>query len=326
MLKMAQGASVSVIASLAVLGLLVFTGWLEAQEGFSAESRRLELIDDALPQNGLANNDPLPASVLTGPTDAIPPFLAHPRLEPVDGAFSAEPRPQSSQISKSELDTSGQSIDECCEELSGLIADNIDSAMSVEAKKKMIEMALKMVAHRAETKLTVMQARHALERSRYQAQIASLRATSHVPMQIQRVMAPVYQALERNYLQATNSNQAFLRVSEKLDTMQRSFASSVTRESRPTIRLTPQWQEPESLDSERRLSQRIAELERELVNTRTARQNQAHAGAANSVRQAAWVEPVPVLRPRTNRQQQQRLPNLQPSSANSYRSPAPYIR
>jgi len=289
MSKIARGAGSSFIAMMSILGALVSVGSLceqvGAQEGFSVDTCRLALIDQSAPEE--VYNEPLASSVMTVPTDAIPPFLAHPDLQSIADLSFDENQPQRS---NSVLELPGQSIDECCQELSNMIAGNLDSEMSLESKKKMIEMALKMVARnvalKAEARLTLLEANHALERSQFQAQITSLRSTSNAPMQIQRVMAPVYRALDRNYLQATSSNQAFSQVAERLDSMQRSLAANEAPQRRPTIRLTSQLPQPTNVDSESRISQRIAELENQLVNMRAEKHNQRRPAPANRIRQA----------------------------------------
>ena len=95
------------------------------------------------PTTAAKTNEPVPFSISAMTGDLVPPFAAHPELQPVrtseEDEISFE---ENMPVDSDEV----ESIDDCCRELTEMIAGNLDSEISIDAKKRMIETALKMVA------------------------------------------------------------------------------------------------------------------------------------------------------------------------------------
>ena len=184
---------------------------------------RLALIGDVeQPQQTSteATTEPLPfaSSIMT--SDSIPPHAAHPGLNDVMPASYAEPivtiGSQPDRVNSDEAET----IDDCCRQLTSMIAGNLDSEISIEAKAKMIETALKMVARdvalRAEAEITQLKADHALEMARMHGQMMNMRAVANAADQINRIAGPLHQILEKNYQQSVAMNQANQQVAQMI--------------------------------------------------------------------------------------------------------------
>ena len=159
---------------------------------------------------------PFSASKMTG--DMIPPFAAHPALQPV--ADSSESDEISFEENMPVEPKEVCSIDDCCRELTEMIAGNLESEISLDAKKRMIETALKMVARnvalKAEAKIIKLKADHALEMARMQGQMGQIRSMGSAADQINRVAGPLSQMLEKNYQQAVAMNLGNQQLSQTL--------------------------------------------------------------------------------------------------------------
>jgi len=186
-----------------------------------------------------SKSEPLAASSLTMPTDVIPPFAAHPDFE------------------------------------------TLNSDIDDQAKRELVEMALKMVACnvalKAEAKITLLEAKHTLERNELYSQMATLRASSSVPQQLQQILTPVHQSLERNFLQAATLNQAWRQLASSVFSLEQTYAQN-TEEAQSKINTVP-------------IEQRIAHLESQLSQLKS---RPGYPLPFQPIRSASWEQRLPV--------------------------------
>lgn len=265
---------------------------------------------------------PLPSALSTMAVDSIPPFAAHPELESMRApATPAEPVSNASadnlsfeeNIPVSTSALTSKAIDASCLELTEMVAGNLTDEVSLETKKKMIEMALKMLARditaQAESKIKAIEAEHQLDKARYQAQLMAMRSADSAAAQINRVVMPLYQSLEQNRVQAIaaeNNNQwiaqTLLQMEQRF-ARQRQVATAANAMADQTRRKTIRLTSPEPTDSSR---QQIEDLRAQLGYLQyqlQAEQDSRSGNRDSSVRAASFNEP---LQPR-----QQRLEPMQ---------------
>ncbi len=226
-------------------------------------------VSSTLSADPVAKNEPVPFSVSSMASDAVPPFAAHPELQPISETSSED------EISFEEnipvTPKSVESIDDCCRELTEMIAGNLDSEISLDARKRMIETALKMVARnvalKAEAKITKLKADHALEMARMHGQMGQMRSMSNAADQINRVAGPLSQMLEKNYQQAVamyHGNQQLSHTLAHLGFDRLEQDAKTARANRQRIQLkTPSREEAASRLRIEELDQQIAQLQRQ---------------------------------------------------------------
>ena len=279
---------------------------------------RLALLGDFnsnSPTATAAGNEPVPFSISAMAGDLVPPFAAHPDLQPVrpsdDDEISFE---ENMPVETSEL----ESIDDCCRELTEMIAGNLDSDISIAAKKRMIETALKMVARnvalKAEAEATKLKADHTLEMARMQGQMLQMRSMGSAADQINRVAGPLSQVLQQNYQQAVAMNEGNQKLSQTLAQLgyQRlEEKAEVARANRQRIQLTSP--SPEETARSRRveqLNEQLARLQQELrgeygqgfedldtnvpetANAEVAGWYQVHPKNSNTIRPVTYSQPL----------------------------------
>lgn len=260
---------------------------------------------------------PLPSAVSTMTADSIPPFAAHPSLEsvltdrPESKGTASEELSFEENISVSNSALTRKAIDASCRELTEMVAGNLTDEVSLETKKKMIEMAMKMLARdisaQAETRIKAIEAEHSLDKARYQAQLMAMRRVDSTAAQINRVVKPLFHSLEQNRVQAiaAQSNnqwiaQTLVDLEQRFANQQRQLvtASGLNQRNTPkkTIRLTSP--EPARVDASQ---QRIEELQAQvgyLQYQLRAEEDARNARHSSSVRSASFHEP---LRPQQHR-------------------------
>jgi len=238
---------------------------------------------------------PVPFSISTMADDIVPPFAGYPTLTPAttDTSELKVSFKENLPVKKSEP-TEVESIDECCHELTEMIAGNLESEISLEAKKQMIETALKMVARnvalKAEAKITKLKADHALSLARMQGQMGQMRSVGSAADQINRVAGPLSQIMQRNYQQSVAMNSATQQLSQSLAQLgaaQLEEEARVARANRQRIQLTSPPQR-ESKDQMRisQLTEQIAYLQQQLA---------AQSNVSSNIQRATYQQP---LRPR----------------------------
>ena len=214
------------------------------------------------------SNQPMAFLPSTMAADLVPPFPAHPKLMPTKYSASSELSfEENTPASKKE-----ESIDDCCSELSKMIAGNLESDISLEAKTMMVETALKMVSRnialKAEARITKLKADHALEMAHMQSQMGQMRAMGSAANQINAIAGPLSQMLQRNYQQSVVANQTSERLSQTLGQIgyQRlEQEAAIAKQGRERIRLTTPI--PAETENERHvalLTDKIARLQGEL--------------------------------------------------------------
>ncbi len=259
---------------------------------------RIALLSPTLinkPTTPASGNEPVPFSISVMTKDMVPPFAAHPELQPVresadeDQVSFEENMPVESQ--------SVDSIDECCRELTEMIAGNLESEISLDAKKRMIETALKMIARNvaltAEAKITKLKADNALEMARMQGQMGQMRSMRNAADQINRVAGPLSQILEKNYQQSVAMNLANQQLSQTLAQLgfQRlEEEAKVARANRQRIQLTTQ---PSRHITENQW--RVEQLNREIARLQQQLDTEYVPPSSSDVQPASYAQP---LRPR----------------------------
>lgn len=265
---------------------------------------RLALIGDVTPNQPsqpAASNEPLPFSPSTLASDMIPPFAAHPDLQPIKQVSYEEPITFDDNISAKELQPKKvESVDDCCEELTAMIAGNLESDISLDAKTRMIETALKMIARnvalKAEAKITKLRADHALEMAQMQGQMMQMRSTATAADQINRVAGPLHQMLEKNFQQSvamTLTNQKVSQMFAQLGMKQLEDDAREARANRQRIQLrTPS--RPKVAERPSPAKQRIERLNEELlkVQQRLEAEYRNQQTQPNEVRPAAFNQPL----------------------------------
>ena len=251
--------------------------------------------------------------------DLVPPFVANPELSPVkkvktekatlsfDENMPVEPRKT-------------ESIDDCCRELTAMIAGNLDSDISIDAKTRMIETALKMVARnvalKAEAKITKLKADHALEMARIQSQMGQMRSTRSSVDQINRVAGPLSHILQRNYQQAVTMNLANEQLSQTLGQLgykRLEEEAAIARANRQRIQLsTPPSKEDNFQLEIARLTDQVARQQKQLDAQRA---EQTQRPRRSNILPAGYNQP---LQPR--RQPLEPLPEYQ---SNEFYSASP---
>ena len=236
-------------------------------------------------------NQPLPFFASTMAADLVPPFLTLPELKRTASTSSSE----LSFEENTPVTDKEETIDQCCVELANMIAGNLDSDISLDAKKQMVETALKMVSRnialKAEAKITMLKAEHALEMARMRSQMGQMRSMGSVAHQINAIAGPLSQMLQRNYQQSLAANQSSERLSQTLAQIgyQRiENDAAAANQSRERIRLT----RPSSMENERRLealSEQIAYLQGQLNSFE-------RSATADRVKPAAYNEALRPLR------------------------------
>jgi len=241
---------------------------------------RLALLGDEYPtvlepETEAIANDPVPFSVSTMANDIVPPFAGIPTRTPTPATkdiSEAEVSFEENMPAAKDQPSEVESIDDCCRELTEMIAGNLDSEISLDAKKRMIETSLKMIARnvalKAESKITKLKADHALEMARMQIQMGQMRSASSAVDQINRVAGPLSQILHKNYQQAVAMNLGNQQLSQALAQLgfQRlEDEARVARANRQRIQLSTPPQR--SADSKQlvieQLKQKIALLEKQ---------------------------------------------------------------
>lgn len=272
-------------------------------------------------------NEPVPFTISTMANDTVPPFAGFPTLTPIPAStetgeqnVSFEENMPAEKAPQKSVD----SIDDCCRELTEMISGNLDSEISLDAKKRMIETALKMVARnvalKAEAKITKLKADHALQMARMQGQMGQMRSSASAADQINRVAGPLSTLLNRNYQQAAAMNMGNERLSQSLAQLGYQRLEEEARVARANrqhvIRLTSPVpaplataqsrtpQEPDNQWQIDEITQQLAQLQRQLE----ARNNQR--STHQNVRSVGYNQP---LQPR-----RQPLEPLQRRQTNSY--------
>lgn len=255
--------------------------------------------------------EPVPFSVSTMANDVVPPFAGFPTLTPAttdtsELQVSFKENMPVKPVEPKEV----ESVDDCCRELTEMIAGNLESDISLESKKRMIETALKMIARnvalKAEAKITKLKADHALLTAQMQSQMGQMRSVGNAADQINRVAGPLSQLLQRNYRQAAAMNSSTHSLSQslaQLGAMRLEEEARVARDNRPVIQLTTPPKR--TFDSQERISQeRIAQLTAQVEYLQ--QQLAAQRSASSSVQRATYRQP---LQPR--RQPLEPLPQRQ---------------
>ena len=209
---------------------------------------RLALVGDVVEPipNSSAVSEPMPFASSVLASDSIPPFAAHPDLNVAMPVSYAQPVPQeAAEPVSANSDEPTETIDDCCRELTAMIAGNLDSEISNEAKAKMIETALKMVARnvalQAEAEITQLKADHALEIARMNSQMMHMRSVANAADQINRVAGPLHQMLEKNYQQSVAMNHVNQQLSQmvaQIGMKKLEADARLARENRKRITLT----------------------------------------------------------------------------------------
>ncbi|QEG24654.1 hypothetical protein [Mariniblastus fucicola] len=255
------------------------------------------------------SNQPVPFSISTMSGDLVPPFAAHPLLEETQPT-SAEEKVKFEKRSPSDVDDSEkvESIDDCCRELTEMIAGNLESEISLDAKKRMIETALKMVAQnvalKAEAKITKLKAEHALEMARMQGQMSQMRSMSNAAEQINQVAGPLNQMLQKNYQQAVAmnlGNQQLAQALAQLGYQGLENNSRLARNNRQRIQLTtPPEQNQNQARSEGQwrfegLADQVSRLQMQLEALDSHKTNRVERAAYNQPLQPRRqpLEPMP---------------------------------
>ena len=300
----------------------------EINEGPMRPVERLALLGDEYKIATEANSpaiasEPVPFSISTMANDTVPPFPGLPTLNPIPASTETSEQNVSLKVNmpvKKAPQKNVDSIDDCCLELTEMIAGNLDSEISLDAKKRMIETALKMVARnvtlKAEVKITKLKADHALQMARMQGQMGQMRSAVSAADQINQIAGPLSTLLDRNYQQAFAMNKGNERLSQSLAQLgyQRlEDEARVTSEKRQVIRLTSPEPEPAATAKNRtpqgpttqwqlaKLTRQLDRLQRQLETGN----NQSHDTHRN-VRPVSYNQP---LQPR--RQPLEPLPQRQ---------------
>lgn len=242
-------------------------------------------------------NSPIPFSISTMALDVVPPFAGFPMLTPATTDTSElEVSFKENMPAKKAEPREVETIDDCCRELTEMIAGNLESEISLDAKKQMIETALKMVARnvalKAEAKITKLKADHALSMARMQGQMGQMRSVGSAADQINRVAGPLSQILQRNYQQSVAVNSATEQLSQSLAQLgatRLKEEARVARANRQRIKLTTPPQREESVSSQWRIAQLTEQIS--YLQQQLATQN----AAPSHVQRAAYQQP---LRPR----------------------------
>ncbi len=244
------------------------------------------------PETPIAN-EPIPFTASTMANDVVPPFPALPELTP-----AVLPKEELSFEENMPVESKKDSVDECCKELSGMIAGNLESNISLEAKTMMIETAMKMMAKnielKAEAKITALKAEHALEIARMQSQMMQMRSMGNAADQINRVAGPLSQMLQRNYQQSVAMNEASQQISRSLaqigyEKLQKD--AQVARANRQRIQLTSPKPASAPSTKESDYQWRIARLTQQLsyLQDQLQLQNQTRP---SSVAPASYSQPL----------------------------------
>lgn len=217
-------------------------------------------------------SDPVPFLLSTMTADLVPPFAAHPGL----AAVKSDSQPKTG-LQEGTADWPGElsfeentpvtakeeTIDQCCIELANMIAGNLESEISLDAKKLMVETALKMVSRnvalKAEAEITKLKAEHAIRMARMQSQMGQMRSLGSAAHQINAIAGPLSQMLQRNYQQSMAANQASERLAQTLAQIgfQRlENEAVVAQQRREPIRLT----RPPSTESQQQLETLSAQI------------------------------------------------------------------
>ena len=297
----------------------------ETTHPYVPQSNRVALLSDPFewseptPAAPAKSAEPIPFKLSTMAGDLVPPFVANPELSPVkkvktekatlsfDENMPVEPRKT-------------ESIDDCCRELTAMIAGNLDSDISIDAKTRMIETALKMVARnvalKAEAKITKLKADHALEMARIQSQMGQMRSTRSSVDQINRVAGPLSHILQRNYQQAVTMNLANEQLSQTLGQLgykRLEEEAAIARANRQRIQLsTPPSKEDNFQLEIARLTDQVARQQKQLDAQRA---EQTQRPRRSNILPAGYNQP---LQPR--RQPLEPLPEYQ---SNEFYSASP---
>ena len=274
--------------------------WAQQSETLDAPMRPIErvaLLGDEYRAaiKALAEPDasePVPFSFSIMADDIVPPFADSPALMPATNkASDLQLSFEENMPVKTEK---VESVDECCDELTEMISGNLESDISLDAKKQMIKTALKLVARNvaleSEAKITKLKADHALEMARMQGQMGQMRSMGNAAAQINRVAGPLSQILQKNYQQAVAMNLGNKQISQSLAQLgyqQLEDEAREARENRQRIQLTTQPRR--EADNEWRIAQLTEQLDR-LQQQLQDQQRQRQAGG--SVRAAAYSQPL----------------------------------
>ena len=275
---------------------------------------RLALLGDEYraaikPMPAPSVNEPVPFSLSVMANDIVPPFAGTPTLTPLTNKGSDLELSFKENMPVEADQPEGESIDDCCHELTEMISGNLESDISLDAKKQMIKTALQLVARNvaleSEAKITKLKASHALEMARIQSQMGQMRSMSNAAVQINRVAGPLSQLLQKNYQQAAAMNLGNQQLSQwlaQLGYQQLEDKAVEARENRQRIQLTTQPRQ--ETDNE----WRIAQLTEQLDRLQQQLQDQQHQPSTNrNVRPVAYTQPL-----------QPRRQPLQPLSRQQY--------
>ena len=317
MTRKSQGARVSSVV-LVLVGCM--TAPLLSQQTETTQPQHLdrlallgEVNSPPLPMSN-KGNEPVPFTMSTMAGDLVPPFVNHPELEPVK--TSKEKPTVSFDENMPVKQEKVESIDDCCRELSEMIAGNLESEISLDAKKRMIETALKMVARnvalKAEAKITKLKADHALEMARVQGQMGQMRSMGTAADQINRVAGPLSQILQRNYQQAAAMSLANQHLSQSLAQLgfnQIEEESRMAQANRERIQLaTPS----PTVDQQRRvaeLTEQVSRLQQQLNSQQPQKQ---YVPSAKYIQRAGYNQPLqPRRQPLAPMSQEQSSPRYQ---------------
>jgi len=290
---------------------------------------------EAAPSTPVKNNEPVPFKISTMAGDLVPPFPSHPELtlaKPSPAKYSAEKPAVSFKENMPVEPKVVESVDDCCRELSEMIAGNLESDIDLATKKRMIDTALKMVARnvalKAEAKITKLKADHALEMARVQAQMGQMRSMRSATDQINRVAGPLSQILQRNYQQAVTMNLANQQLSQTMAQLgfnRLEEEAAIARANRERIQLSsppaPQISEADSKWQIAQLTEQLSRLQQQLESKQSPK---PYDRTASNIQRAGYNQP---LQPR--RQPLEPMPRYQSNafydgyqypSANQWRS------
>ena len=293
-------AQVSVF--LVAVGFTSSQAWAQlSEDGPMRPIERLSLLGDeyraairALAEPDASEPDasePVPFSLSIMAEDIVPPFADSPALMPTTNEAS-DLQLSFKENMPVETDQESESIDDCCNELTEMISGNLESEISLDAKKQMIKTALKLVARNvaleSEAKITKLKADHALEMARMQGQMGQMRSMGNAAAIINRVAGPLSQIMQKNYQQTVAMNRGNQQLSQSLAQLgyqQLEDEAREARENRQRIQLTTQPRR--QADNEWRISQLTEQLDR----LQQQLQNQQPRTDGN-VRPAGYSQPL----------------------------------
>jgi hypothetical protein len=259
------------------------------------------LIDDTTDRTSVKNsinNMPIPAGISTMTADTIPPFAAHPQLEPASRPSELSADDISFEENIPVASQTDEVVDDFCDELTEMIARNLNQEVSLETKKKMIEMALKMVARsvtlKSESKISNLKSEHQLEKARYQSQLMAMRIRFQGLADNQHRLARAAATYEQQAKQKHRQEVAQMAYeNEAANENKTAYESVAANAHRQTIRLTSPPQNDAVQNRIDQLSQEIAALQQRLeaVTPRSTVRTASYVEAAQTPTRATPLRP-----------------------------------